>query len=74
MTRTRKDTKKYKDLLADELNAYDIGGIPSCFKKIKGRSRKAKIKQVLKNFKDNPELLEDEIIPEFRKTNAWDWY
>lgn len=67
MSRTKKDTRKYKKNLAKELNTYEfcIGGIPKSYKKIKNRSEKQRVKQALRNNKE---------IPIFKKNHQYDYY
>lgn len=63
MTRTHKDTRKYKEYLADKVNF--IGSIPSNFKKLRKRLRKAKEKQALRANKE---------IPVWKNDDEYDWW
>jgi len=63
MSRTWKDSKKGKQKLSNEL--YWLGPIPSSFKKMRKKIRRAKEKNALKNKK---------IIPIFRRCDGYDFW
>lgn len=42
---------------------------PSWFKRMQASKRKAKTRQALRNMQDPDEM----IVPEFPKTDQWDW-
>ncbi len=67
MSRTRKDTKKHREMLADRFNTIPmcIGNIPSWFKKIESRKLKRKEKRALREGKE---------FPQNKRTNEWEWY
>ncbi len=50
MSRTRKDTKAYKIKLSNRLGYYwtMIGGVPSSFKKMKKKIRRAKEREAVR--------------------------
>jgi len=65
MSRTKKDTQKYREEICEKVNAFPCGGPPATFKKQQKKIRRAKEKQALREKKE---------IPVFKKTDCWDWF
>ena len=67
MSRTFKDTKKYRQKLADDLGTIPacIGMIPSYWKKMRRRKRRKKEKSAIRNGMEPPR---------FKKTDEYDYY
>lgn len=66
MSRTYKDTQEYRDFLTEKFGGWlTKGGVPSWFKVMRVKIRRAKEKQALRINKE---------IPFFRKDDEWDWY
>lgn len=72
MSGTWKDRKRYfhKELWY-ETDTYNntcyLGSISSEFKRIQRRKRRAKVKNALRNNNYD-------VLPRFRKEDAWNWY
>lgn len=68
MSKTYKDTKRFflKEFMPDEYYPSE-NNIPSEFKRIQRRKRRAKVKNALRN--NNYDTL-----PRFRKEDAYEWY
>jgi len=69
MSRTFKDTKQFAEQMANQLNTIPTcigtGKIPSSWKKMRRKIRRAKEKSALRN---------NNKIPIFKKTNEYDFY
>ncbi len=64
MSRTNKDTKKYREEMLEKVQ-HLIDGAPSSFKRNRKRSRRAKEKQAFREGKE---------YPNFKKCDSWDWW
>ncbi len=65
MTRTHKDTKKYREAMCEKVKAWPCGSAPKSFKKTMARKRKAKDKQAIREGRE-PE--------KWKQTDDWDWF
>jgi len=67
MSRTYKDTRKWKEKIADSCNFCSccIGGMDSQWKKLRRKSRRAQVKTALRQGKE---------LPRFKKTNLYDFW
>lgn len=66
MSRTRKDSKKYREKIAEQLDTFYgcIGFIPSSWKRLRKRKRKAKEKQAMRKGKYDD-------IPKFKQNDDY---
>lgn len=67
MGKTFKDTDKYKDYIAKKTRCskFQIGGMPSDWKKLRKKSRKAKEKEA---------LIHGLEIPIFKNSDEYDYW